>query len=168
MVDDSPAERELIELCLRTAGAHCPIVAVKDGSEAIAYLKGDTPFADRERYAFPSLVITDLKMPGTDGLAVLEFLRAHPELAVIPTVVLSGSSDPDDVEVAYLLGASSYIVKPGTTAELCSRMKTLLDYWSICEAPLTTKAGRHVRTDARGKIGERYSRTVITQDRPES
>lgn len=163
IVDDSPADRELIELCLRTADVKSPIRALKDGAEAIAYLKGDAPFSNREKFPYPTLLITDLKMDGQDGFAVLEFLRAHPELAVIPTIVLSGSSDSNDVAVAYALGASSYIVKPSTAAELSDRIKALLNYWSMCEAPLATRTGMHVQTATRGKIGERYSRSPFDE-----
>jgi CheY-like chemotaxis protein len=158
VVDDSPADRELIELCLRALGVQSPVHVLNDGAEAIAYLQGVGPFGDRDTYAYPALILTDLKMPRVDGLAVLEFLRSHPELAVIPTVVLSGSADPGDVQIAYRLGASSYIVKPTTTDDLRARLGLLIDYWSMCEAPLATRTGAHVSSDPRGKIGERYSR----------
>lgn len=159
VVDDSPADRELILHCLRNAGVESPIHLLAGGADALVYLKGEPPFHDRDTYQYPALIITDLKMPGIDGFALLEFLRRHPELAVIPTIVLSGSADLNDVEVAYALGASSYIVKPPTAAALCERMRVLVDYWCACEAPQTARTGRHIRTEARGKIGERYSRS---------
>ncbi|ACB73459.1 response regulator [Opitutus terrae] len=159
VIDDSPADRELILHCMRLAGVQAPVQLLGDGAEALAYLKGQPPFDDRDRYPYPCMVITDLKMPVVDGLGLLEFLRNHPELAVIPTIVLSGSSDADDVEVSYLLGASSYIVKPPTASELCDRIRTMMEYWCHCEAPITTRTGMHIRTEAHGKIGERYSRS---------
>lgn len=159
VVDDSAADLELIVHCLQAVGMGMPIRALAGGAEALAYLQGAAPYADRDANPYPCMVITDLKMPGVDGLAVLEFLRTHPELAVIPTIVLSGSSDADDVEIAYLLGASSYMVKPASATELCDRMRLVMAYWSQCEAPLVTRAGLHVRTETRGKIGERYSRS---------
>lgn len=163
VVDDSPADRELIELSLRELGVKSPVHLLTGGAEALTYLKGEGAYADRNTYAYPALILTDLKMPGVDGLAVLEFLRSHPDLAIIPTIVLSGSSDPGDVEVAYLLGASSYIVKPTTAAELRERLRILIAYWSMCEAPLTTRSGAHIPSDTRGKIGERYSRSPFVK-----
>lgn len=168
VVDDSAADLELIVHCLRSVGVGTPVRALASGADALAYLQGVPPYADREANPYPCMVITDLKMPGVDGLAILEFLRTHPELAVIPTIVLSGSSDADDVEISYLLGASSYMVKPASAAELCDRMQLTMAYWQQCEAPLVTRTGTHVRTEARGKLGERYSRSPFPTVPPPS
>ncbi|HYP16708.1 MAG TPA: response regulator [Opitutus sp.] len=157
VVDDSVDERELIEMSLRAVGVTCNIRALRDGSEAIAYLAGEGAFADRAANPYPTLILTDLKMPGADGFAVLEFLRTHIDHTVIPTVVFSGSSDADDIRTAYRLGASSYIVKPTRTDELQRRLRVMMEYWLLCEAPAISASGEHLRTDSRGKLGERFS-----------
>src|SRR4051812_8885975 len=54
------------------------------GKEAIAYLKGEGQFGDRDRFEFPSYIITDLQMPEGDGFDVLDFLKNNPALSVIP------------------------------------------------------------------------------------
>jgi CheY-like chemotaxis protein len=70
--------------------------------------EGRREYADRNAYAYPTFITTDLKMPGADGFAVLEHLKNNPEWAVIPTVVFTASRDLDDIEKAYMLGDSSY------------------------------------------------------------
>src|SRR5512140_3272722 len=118
VVEDEPNDQALIELAFRDIGVTGPIHLLSNGKAAIAYLMGEGQYADRHKYAYPSFIITDLKMPGADGFAVLEHLKANPEWAVIPTVVLSASADLDDIRTAYLLGASTYHLKPTKFGEL--------------------------------------------------
>jgi len=95
-------------------------------------------------------------MPGADGFAVLEHLKNNPEWAVIPTVVLTSSQDLDDIKKAYMLGASSYHLKPHSPEELRHQLKVLHAYWMTCEVPQVDSSGRQLRTDSKGKLGERF------------
>ena len=99
----------------------------------------------------------DLKRPEADGFAVLEHLKNNPEWAVIPTVVLTASQDLDDIKKAYMLGASSYHVKPTSFEGLQKQLKVLHEYWMTCEVPEVDSAGRQLRTDSKGKLGERFN-----------
>jgi CheY-like chemotaxis protein len=92
----------------------------------------------------------------TSGFAVLEHLKKNPEWAVIPTVVLTSSCDLDDIKKAYMLGASSYHIKPQTLADLRVQLKVLHDYWMTCEVPQVDSSGRQLRTNSKGKLGERF------------
>src|SRR3954469_2999371 len=97
VVEDDRNEQILIERAFREIGVTDPIRIVNDGVEAIDYMMGAGKYADRKTYAYPTFVITDLKMPRGDGFSVLEFLKGNPEWAIIPTIVLSGSADRDDI-----------------------------------------------------------------------
>jgi DNA-binding NarL/FixJ family response regulator len=70
--------------------------------------------------------------------------------------MLSSSDDPDDVRRAYLLGASSFIVKPHGIDALEGIVQKLHYYWSECEVPLVDDSGHALGTDSRGKVGERF------------
>jgi len=157
VVDDDSNDLLFIERAFRSIGVKDPIHTVSGGREAIAYLMGEGKYADRKTFAYPTFITTDLKMPDADGFFVLEHLRNNPEWAVIPTVVLTSSSDPDDIKKAYMLGASSYHVKPATTEQLRHQLKVLHDYWVTCEVPEVDSTGRQLRTDSKGKLGERYA-----------
>jgi CheY-like chemotaxis protein len=159
IVDDDANDRTLIEESFRAIGIADPLQVMGGGAEAIAYMRGEGKFADRSAYPYPTFIVTDLKMPGTDGFAVLEHLKNHPEWAIIPTVVLSGSQDLDDIKKAYMLGASSYHVKPHSLADFTAQLKILHDYWMSCEVPKVDASGRQLPTDGRGKLGERYGTT---------
>lgn len=157
VVDDDPNDLVFIERAFRAIGVTDPIHTINGGQEAIAYMMGEGKFSDRSVYAYPTFITTDLKMPGADGFAVLEHLKNNPEWAVIPTVVLTSSRDLDDIKKAYMLGASSYHVKPSSPDELRQLLKVLHDYWLTCEVPEVDGTGRQLRTDSAGKLGERFA-----------
>jgi two-component system response regulator len=155
-VEDDPNDQTFILEAFRSIGVESPIRVVSSGSEAIAYLMGEGKYSDRTEYAFPSFIITDLKMFGGSGFAVLEHLQSNPEWSIIPTVVLSNSEDPDDIKKAYMLGASSYHQKPGSQAELCEQLQILHDYWMTSKVPEIDATGRQVQTESSGKLGEKF------------
>ena len=157
IVDDDPNDLFFVEKAFRAIGVKDPIHMVHDGQEAIAYMMGEGKYSDRDAYAYPTFITTDLKMPGLDGFAVLEHLKNNPEWAVIPTVVLTSSRDPDDIKKAYMLGASSYHVKPSASAELRQLLQRIHDYWMTCEVPEVDRSGRQLRTNSKGKLGERFA-----------
>jgi len=155
-IDDSKDDQELITRAFRENGVTCPINWVDCGEEAIAYLKGEGQFSDRSRFAYPSFVMTDLKMPRGDGFSVLQYLRSTPEWAIIPTVVFSASADLDDIKRSYMLGAGSYLVKPTDFAVLREFLKALYSYWLWVETPATDATGKRLHTESEGKLGERF------------
>ena len=156
VVEDDPNDQFLIEKAFRKIGVTDPIQVVGDGAEAIAYMMGEGKYSDRKKFAYPTFVMTDLKMPRVDGFAVLEFLKGNPEWAVIPTIVLSASSDPDDIKKSYMLGASSYHVKPQSAEELRNQLAVINAYWMTCQVPEVDVTGKQLRTNSEGKLGERF------------
>lgn len=156
VVDDEPNDRDLITRAFRRNGVTEIIHCAGSGEEALAFLKGEGKHSDRSLFKYPSFIITDLKMPDGDGFVVLEHLKSNPEWAIIPTVVLSASNDPDDIKRAYMLGASAYLAKPASPQDLQKLLKVLFDFWMACEIPAVDLTGRRLTTDSRGKLGERY------------
>lgn len=158
VVDDDEDQRVLIQRQFKSLNSQYSIQALSSGDEAIAYLRGDGKFKDRERYEFPNYIITDLSMSHGDGFDILSFLKSNPALSVIPVVMLSSSDDPDDVRQAYLLGASSYFMKPGTLDGLRDLLRKIHEYWIGCEVPEVDSEGYAVETNSKGKRGERFTK----------
>ena len=156
VVEDDPNDQFLLTRGFKKIGVTTPIHLVGNGLEAIAYMMGEGKFNDRTEFAYPTFIMTDLKMPGADGFAVLEFLKENPEWAVIPTIVFSASQDLDDIKKAYMLGASSYHIKPGSPDALAHQLEVLHAYRVTCEVPLVDRSGKQLYTESRGKLGERF------------
>lgn len=121
LAEDNDDDAFLIERAFLKARLANPIMRVKDGVEAIAYLAGEGEYSDRKKFPCPYFILLDLKMPRTDGFGVLQWIREHPKLKKLLVVVLTGQ--PVDspahafmVEKAYELGANSFLRKsPNST-----------------------------------------------------
>ena len=108
IVDDDPDAVALTKHALTKAGIKTQIDVMEDGQDAIQYLK--TRLAEGD-HALPLLLFLDLKMPGTDGFQVLDWIRGQPRLRRLLTVVLSSSTNNRDIDKAYSLGAKTYFGK---------------------------------------------------------
>ena len=106
------------------------VVRVADGVKAVDYLRGAGDYADRAKYPTANLLLLDLKMPNQDGFAVLRWRQEHPAFLHVPVIVYSSSYLPADVELAYGLGASSYVVKPTDPVRLERFVRSLQTFWS--------------------------------------
>jgi CheY-like chemotaxis protein len=135
LAEDSDDDAQLVQLALTRGGVRQPLQHVTDGLEAVEYLCARMPYEDREKFPFPRVLITDLKMPRMNGFELLEWISNHPECSVIPIVVLSASAHEADVDRAYSLGASAYFRKPATLNELTRMLKTVFDFWTRCRKP---------------------------------
>jgi CheY-like chemotaxis protein len=128
-VDDNPDDVLLARRVFERAGLSESIRSLPSGVEAIAYLRGDSPYSDRTTHPMPGLVLLDIKMPGTDGFEVLRWIREQPELLGLCVVMLTSSDEIRDVNRAYQLGADSFLVKPldfGSMRELWGSLGGLL------------------------------------------
>ncbi len=124
-VEDDPGDVFMLERAVKRAGIANPLVVVRDGEAAVEYLAGNGIYADREKYPLPTVMLLDLKLPRRSGLEVLAWLRDQPGLKRLRVVVLTSSRESPDVNRAYELGVSSYLVKPVDMASLVERLAAL-------------------------------------------
>jgi len=164
LVDDDLDARNLLLLAFKRMGIASRVSCVNSGNEAVAYLKGEGAFSDRERFAYPSLLITDLKMADGDGFRLLAQLRTMPRYRIVPTIVMSASSDADDIRKSYMLGATSYFVKPIGFEALERLLKLLYEVWLLAELPAVDATGRQLDTNGGGKLAERIPHDVEPSD----
>jgi CheY-like chemotaxis protein len=102
---------------------------VNDGQAAIDYFAGANGYEDRLRHPMPSLVFLDVKLPKRNGHEVLEWLRTQSQLKNIPVIMLTSSNESADIERAYSLGVTSYLVKNADPVEFCQGIRVILKYW---------------------------------------
>jgi CheY-like chemotaxis protein len=106
-----------------------PLYVAGNGLEALAILRDGT--VPRER----RLILLDLNMPKMNGIEFLQALRADPDLASTPVVILTTSNDDQDKIDAYNLNVAGYLLKPVTFSNFCERMSALNKYWTLVEMP---------------------------------
>lgn len=114
LVEDDENDVFFMRRAWKKSGVEAPLQIVRDGQEAIDYLGGTGPFADRAQYPLPAFVFLDLKLPYIGGLDVLAWIRSQPHIEQLPVVVLTSSSEDRDRKRAAELDARAYLVKPPT------------------------------------------------------
>ena len=129
-VEDDSNDVFFMEWAFKTAGLSNPLHIVTDGKQAIDYLAGNGPYADRAQHPLPALVLLDLNLPQVSGFEVLRWLRQQPQFQGLPVVIFSASDQNADKEQARQLGATDYAVKPLNTAKLPELLQALVCRWT--------------------------------------
>src|SRR6266566_5950637 len=91
LAEDNEDHILLIQRAFTQAGLLNPLYVVRDGEQAIAYLKGGGEYANRDQHPLPELLLLDLKMPRKNGFEVLGWIRSDPGLRPLRVVVLTTS-----------------------------------------------------------------------------
>jgi two-component system response regulator len=131
LVEDNPNDVELTLHALRRGNVTNRIQVVRDGAEALDYIFGTGPYADRNDVGQPKVVLLDLKLPKVSGLEVLRDIRADARTRTLPVVVLTSSSEEPDIATAYNLGVNSYIVKPVDFEQFINAVRQVGLYWLL-------------------------------------
>ena len=137
LVEDDLNDIFLVKRAFRKARVRNPLQVVTDGEDAIYYLKGEGKYGDREAYPLPKLIVMDIKMPRRTGFDVLEWVKGSDRLLRrIPTIIVSSSEDPHDINRAYELGANAYMVKPVDYKAVEHLFNSITQYWGLeCAKP---------------------------------
>jgi two-component system phosphate regulon response regulator PhoB len=114
VVEDDPDLREVLVELLRREGY--TVSEAADGEAGIEAVRAERP----------DLVCLDVMMPGTDGIEVCRRLRADPDHADLPILMLSAKGDESDVVLGLGVGADDYVTKPARPKELNARVRSLL------------------------------------------
>jgi two-component system response regulator len=131
LVEDNPDDEELTLRSLRKANIVNDVVVARDGSEALDFLFGTGKYAGRDLSLMPSVVLLDLKLPKLNGIDVLHRLRADPRTRLLPVVVLTSSSEDEDMLKSYQSGANSYVRKPVDFSAFATAVTQLGMYWML-------------------------------------
>jgi len=129
LVEDDEVDVMNVRRAFERNNVSNPLFVAGNGLEALEMLRGDQIPKERR------LILLDLNMPKMNGIEFLQALRADPELASTPVVVLTTSNDDQDKLDAYNLNVAGYLLKPVTFSNFCERMATLNKYWTLVEMP---------------------------------
>jgi CheY-like chemotaxis protein len=135
LVEDDLKDVELTLTALEEYNLANEVVVTRDGEEALDYLYRRGTFATRLN-GNPAVLLLDLKLPKVDGLEVLQQIKSHEKLRMIPVVVLTSSREERDMMASYQLGVNAYVVKPVDFHAFVNAIKELGVFWAIInEAP---------------------------------
>ena len=129
LVEDDPGHAEIVRRNFSRSRVANRLMHVEDGQAALDYLYRRNGFNDPARSPRPGVMLLDLRLPKVDGLEVLKTIKADPDLAAIPVVILTTSAAEKDVARAYEHHANSYLVKPVDFGQFTDMMETLGYYW---------------------------------------
>ena len=134
LAEDSPEDVELTLEALSHQNLANRVAVVRDGVEALEYLRCQGAFADRQT-GDPVVVVLDIKMPRMGGLEVLREIRGDPELKMLPVVVLTSSREQQDLITSYELGVNAYVVKPIEFSRFIDAVKEIGVFWALLNEP---------------------------------
>jgi chemotaxis family two-component system response regulator Rcp1 len=126
LVEDNPGDVLLTREGLEEAKVRNNLYVVRDGVEALDFLRREGDYAGVER---PDLILLDLNLPLKDGREVLQEIKHDPHLRSIPVVVLTTSESDEDILRSYELHANCYITKPIDMAGFIQVVKSIDDFW---------------------------------------
>lgn len=131
--EDARRFRELLEASdVRT---DLRIVSEAESARAVLHQRG--AYADAPR---PDIVLLDPHLPADDGYEILAELESDSELKPIPTIVLSSSDAPDDIEKSYELNANAHVRKPDDRAQYDDLVRSLEAFWfATVQLPTTSR-----------------------------
>ena len=133
LVEDNPGDVRLTIEAFKEAKVHNRLEVVRDGVEAIAFLRKERDYANRER---PDLILLDLNLPKKNGHEVLAEIKEDPNLKTIPVIILTTSKAEQDIHKTYKLHANCYITKPVDLDHFITVIQSIKHFWlSVVKLP---------------------------------
>lgn len=135
LVEDNSKDVALTQRALKKANIINELVIAGDGVEALEYLLGADGQGGCALCNLPVVILLDLKLPRVDGLEVLRRIRSDSKTRLLPVVVLTSSSEENDIVASYDLGANSYVRKPVRFVDFAQAVQQLGLYWLVLNQP---------------------------------
>lgn len=131
LVEDNPHDAEMTMRALRKGNFTNKLFWVKDGVEALDFIRCSGAYETRDATQPLKLVLLDLKMPRLTGLDVLRELKSVPETSMIPVVIMTSSNQDRDVAESYRLGVNGFVTKPVQFAAFSETVADIGTFWLL-------------------------------------
>lgn len=131
LVEDSTDDAEMTIRALQKVHLANKLVHLEDGQEALDFLFGKGKYAGRTITNRPRVILLDIKMPKVDGLEVLRQIKSNELTQMIPVVIMTSSSEEQDMINSYKYAANSYVVKPVHFENFVKAVSELGMYWLL-------------------------------------
>ncbi len=131
LVEDNKDDEELTLRALKKSNILNEVIVARDGAEALDYLFGRGAHAGRDMTVRPQAILLDLHLPGLHGLDVLRKIREDSRSRLVPVVILTSSTEEEDLLRSYSLGANSFVRKPIEFNEFADAVRALGLFWVL-------------------------------------
>ena len=131
LIEDNGDDEMLTIRALKKNNISNEIVVMRDGQQVMEYLFGGGVDGVKLEDELPQVVLLDLKLPKIDGLEILEAIRNNKKTQLLPVVILTSSSEDEDIVKGYKLGANSFIRKPVNFNDFVDAVGRLGMYWVL-------------------------------------
>jgi CheY-like chemotaxis protein len=128
LIEDDQIDARTVKRALQDIGVVDKIVHLTNGEEALDYLRSEVNPA-------PCLILLDLNMPRMGGREFLQAAKEDPTMRRIPVVVLTTSTNENDIQDTFQLGVAGYMVKPLDYDNFVETIKAVSQYWSMSILP---------------------------------
>jgi CheY-like chemotaxis protein len=129
IIDDSPLDSVQLRDSLFQLGVENPVRILQSGEAGREYLEGSGEFGERGNFPLPSVIFSDVRMPGIGGFGLLKWIKAHKQFRNIPVISVSAPGDLEAIRTSYQLGAISYLVKPARLEDLENLIQAYPKAW---------------------------------------
>ena len=131
LVEDNPNDEMLTIRALKKNNIMNEVIVARDGVQALDYLFAEGKHEGRDLSNQPQVILLDLKLPKVDGHEVLKRIKADQRTRLLPVVILTTSTEDQDIISSYQLGANSYIRKPVDFDQFIKAVGQLGLYWLV-------------------------------------
>lgn len=135
LIEDNPSDIELTRRAFEREHILNELIVVDNGQAALEYLFCTGPYAGRDPYDLPLLILLDLNIPVVDGLDVLRQIRANERTRRLLVIILTSSLEEQDISTSYDLHVNSYIRKPVDFQQFARVVEQLGMYWLVLNEP---------------------------------
>ncbi|MDO8845763.1 response regulator [Methylicorpusculum sp.] len=127
LIEDEPAEANLVKMALRENKIQCQLHHVTDGLEALEFLRNGN--SENAEFQSPDIILLDVNMPRMNGQEFLTEIKSDINLSYIPVIVFSSADSESEISTSYQLGAASHIIKPTDMAAFIDTFRIIDAYW---------------------------------------
>ena len=126
IIEDEKEDAELLKRAFKKSTQSIELSFFSDGAVALKHFES---FSNKNLSDLPDIIILDLNLPRHSGLEILQRLKTHPILKIIPVIIMSSSEAKNDILKSYEYGANCFVKKPLDLLEIERVIKALKDFW---------------------------------------
>jgi two-component system, response regulator len=131
LVEDNPDDEELTRRALQQSQILNEVITVHDGEEALDYLFCTGKYSNKDISEMPRFILLDLKLPKLNGIDILKRVRADVRTEFLPVVILTSSTEEEDIISSYRSGANSYVRKLVEFQRFSESISQVGYYWLL-------------------------------------